>query len=134
MVKFRIFIPELWDFIHQIARDFKASLYKYCMNVDDGRIIRSWRSCLSKLNYNKYIISFLIKFDPNLSAKSTIYTISKYIYICNKEQNNFLDLYIIKQYRINTLLSIISAYVRTSSRTSLISRIVNRSSLTGGNL
>ena len=24
MVKFRIFIPELWDFIHQIVRDLKA--------------------------------------------------------------------------------------------------------------
>jgi hypothetical protein len=24
MVKFRIFIPELWDFIYQIIRDFKA--------------------------------------------------------------------------------------------------------------
>jgi hypothetical protein len=24
MVKFRIFIPELWDFIHQIVGDFKA--------------------------------------------------------------------------------------------------------------
>ena len=24
MVKFRIFIPELWDFIHQIVCDFKA--------------------------------------------------------------------------------------------------------------
>jgi hypothetical protein len=24
MVKFRIFFPELWDFIHQIVRDFKA--------------------------------------------------------------------------------------------------------------
>ena len=24
MVKFRIFIPELWDFIHQIVHDFKA--------------------------------------------------------------------------------------------------------------
>ena len=24
MMKFRIFIPELWDFIHQIVRDFKA--------------------------------------------------------------------------------------------------------------
>ena len=24
MVKFRIFIPELWDCIHQIIRDFKA--------------------------------------------------------------------------------------------------------------
>ena len=22
------------------------SLYKYCMNVDDGRIMRSWHSCL----------------------------------------------------------------------------------------
>ena len=26
LVKFRIFIPELWDFIHQIVRDFKAIL------------------------------------------------------------------------------------------------------------
>jgi hypothetical protein len=24
MVKFKFFIPELWDFIHQIVRDFKA--------------------------------------------------------------------------------------------------------------
>jgi hypothetical protein len=24
----------------------KESLYKYCMNVDDGRIMQSWRSCL----------------------------------------------------------------------------------------
>jgi hypothetical protein len=24
----------------------KESLYKYCINVDDGRIMRSWRSCL----------------------------------------------------------------------------------------
>ena len=24
----------------------KESLYKYCMNVDDGRIMRTWRSCL----------------------------------------------------------------------------------------
>jgi hypothetical protein len=24
----------------------KESLCKYCMNVDDGRIMRSWRSCL----------------------------------------------------------------------------------------
>jgi hypothetical protein len=29
MVKFRIFIPELWDFIHQIVRDFKAI---FCMS------------------------------------------------------------------------------------------------------
>jgi hypothetical protein len=36
LVKFRFFIQELW----------KESLYKYCMNVDDGRIMRSWRSCL----------------------------------------------------------------------------------------
>ena len=24
LVKFQVFIPELWDFIHQIVRDFKA--------------------------------------------------------------------------------------------------------------
>jgi hypothetical protein len=29
MVKFRIFIPELWDFIHQIVCDFKAI---FCMS------------------------------------------------------------------------------------------------------
>jgi hypothetical protein len=84
------FIPELWDFIHQIVgatyeklptiwwikshnsgmknRNFtkkytdhrwnsdfsfksygKESLYKYCMNVDNGHIMRSWRSCLFKV-------------------------------------------------------------------------------------
>jgi hypothetical protein len=28
------------------SRVMGKSLYKYCMNVDDGRIMRSWRSCL----------------------------------------------------------------------------------------
>jgi hypothetical protein len=37
LVKFKFFIQELWE---------RKSLYKYCMNVDDGRIMRSWRSCL----------------------------------------------------------------------------------------
>ena len=65
LVKFWFFIPELWDlnyysvlFKHKYCiscwwnLDFsfksygKESLYKYCMNVDEGRIIRSWRSCL----------------------------------------------------------------------------------------
>jgi hypothetical protein len=36
LVKFRFFIQELWE----------KSLYKYCMNIDDGHIMRSWRSCL----------------------------------------------------------------------------------------
>ena len=94
MVKFWIFIPEFWDFIHQIVGDFsymsrcklripwpihfklstaigidsftvcmlfgeisifhsrvmgkKVFTYKYCMNVDDGRVMRSWHSCLFK--------------------------------------------------------------------------------------
>ena len=37
---------------HSITSSFnsygKESLYKYCMNVDDGRIMRSCRSCLFK--------------------------------------------------------------------------------------
>jgi hypothetical protein len=36
LVKFKFFIQELWE----------RKSYKYCMNVDDGRIMRSWRSCL----------------------------------------------------------------------------------------
>jgi hypothetical protein len=74
LVKFRFFIPELWDlnyysvlFQHKYCINvpihvywcscwwnldfsFKSygeeSLYKYCMNVDDRSIMRSWRSCL----------------------------------------------------------------------------------------
>ena len=38
LVKFRFFIQELWE--------RKESLYKYCMNVDDRRIMHSWCSCL----------------------------------------------------------------------------------------
>jgi hypothetical protein len=30
----------------QFEVNCRRSLYKYCMNVDDGRIMRSWRSCL----------------------------------------------------------------------------------------
>jgi hypothetical protein len=37
LVKFRFFSFKSYG---------KEILYKYCMNVDDGRIMRSWRSCL----------------------------------------------------------------------------------------
>ena len=30
----------------------KESLYKYCMNVDDGLIMRSWCSCLFIIMFN----------------------------------------------------------------------------------
>ena len=33
MVKFRIFIPELWDFIHQILRDFKDIFRMSCCKL-----------------------------------------------------------------------------------------------------
>ena len=42
----------LWSVYFWVNLDFsfksygKESLYKYCMNVDDGHIMRSWRSCL----------------------------------------------------------------------------------------
>ena len=101
-----IFIPELLDFIHQIACDFKAmfcmsccklrtpwpihfklrivigidslmvcilfgeisifhsrvmgkKVFTYCMNVDDGRIMRSWRSCLFVYMFN-YIYIYIV--------------------------------------------------------------------------
>ena len=31
----------------------KESLYKYCMNVDDRRIMRSWHSCLFKIFFSE---------------------------------------------------------------------------------
>ena len=33
-----------WNLDFSFKRHGKESLYKYCMNVDDGRIMRSWRS------------------------------------------------------------------------------------------
>ena len=33
MVKFRIFIPEFWDFIHQIVHDFKAIFHMSCCKL-----------------------------------------------------------------------------------------------------
>jgi hypothetical protein len=33
MAKFRIFIPELWDFIHQIVRDFMAIFRMSCCKL-----------------------------------------------------------------------------------------------------
>jgi hypothetical protein len=35
-----------WNLNFSFKSYGKESLYKYCMNVDDGRIMRSWRSCL----------------------------------------------------------------------------------------
>jgi hypothetical protein len=43
MVKFRIFILELWDFIHQIVRDFKAIntwVFPYWPGADPGFQVR----------------------------------------------------------------------------------------------
>ena len=33
---------------HSRVMGKKVFTYKYCMNVDDGRIMRSWHSCLFK--------------------------------------------------------------------------------------
>jgi hypothetical protein len=33
----------------------KESLYKYCMNVDDGHIMRSWRRCLFKIFFSETV-------------------------------------------------------------------------------
>ena len=33
MVTFRMFIPELWDFIHQIVRDFNAIFRMSCCKL-----------------------------------------------------------------------------------------------------
>ena len=38
-----------WNLDFSFKSYGKESLYKYCMNVDDGRIMRSWRSCLLSL-------------------------------------------------------------------------------------
>ena len=35
-----------WNLDFSFRSYGKESLYKYCMNVDDGCIMRSWRSCL----------------------------------------------------------------------------------------
>ena len=35
-----------WNLDFSFKSYGKESLYKYCMNVDDGRIMHSWRSCL----------------------------------------------------------------------------------------
>ena len=35
-----------WNLDFSFKSYGKESLYKYCMNVDDGRIMRFWRSCL----------------------------------------------------------------------------------------
>jgi hypothetical protein len=37
-----------WNLEFSFKSYGKESLYKYCMNVDDGRIMHSWRSCLLK--------------------------------------------------------------------------------------
>jgi hypothetical protein len=40
-----------WNFNFSFKSYGEESLYKYCMNVDDGRIMRSWRSCLFTMWY-----------------------------------------------------------------------------------
>jgi hypothetical protein len=50
LVKFRFFIQSYG----------KESLYKYCMNVDDGRIMCSSRSCLlvmERFNFTEHVLA-----------------------------------------------------------------------------
>ena len=47
MLQFMFMVQLLVKFINFSFKSYgKESLYKYCMNVDDGRIMRSWGSCL----------------------------------------------------------------------------------------
>jgi hypothetical protein len=41
------------------SRVMGKSLYKYCMNVDDGRIMRSWRSCLFLFGLRLGVVEFI---------------------------------------------------------------------------
>jgi hypothetical protein len=60
----------LWKWFFSFKIYGKESLYKYCVNVDDGRIMRSWRSCLLIYSYHvamwicmlPYLLSFLLFF------------------------------------------------------------------------
>ena len=51
-----------WNLDFSFKSYGKESLYKYCMNVDDGCIMRSWRSCLffvgGRMSYLRYLCLF----------------------------------------------------------------------------
>ena len=49
MVKFRIFIPESWDFIHQIVYDFKA-IFLHCIGIDSLMICCAVIFCMLRCN------------------------------------------------------------------------------------
>jgi hypothetical protein len=42
-----------WNLDFSFKSYGKESLYKYCMNVDDGRIMHSWHSCLLTIDLRK---------------------------------------------------------------------------------
>ena len=72
-----------WNFKFSFQSYGKESLYKYCMNVDDRRIMRSWRSCLfhllaRKLNSEKKII-YSIKFFHNFLLSESSFTCSRQV-------------------------------------------------------
>ena len=46
LIVFTDFSAVGWNLDFSFKSYGKESLYKYCMNFDDGRIMRSWRSCL----------------------------------------------------------------------------------------
>ena len=55
-----------WNLDFSFKSYGKKSIYKYWMNVDDGRIMRSWRSCLFIVDINK--ISGKNTWDNHLST------------------------------------------------------------------
>ena len=64
-----------WNLDFSFKSYGKESLYKYCMNVDDGRIMCSWRSCLL---YLLYMLYQLITFCHTYMYMYLLYT---YVYL-----------------------------------------------------
>ena len=52
-----------WNLDFSFKSYGKESLYKYCMNVDDGRIMRSWRSCLFMFSFNRIFFFWFLTFS-----------------------------------------------------------------------
>ena len=60
LVKYRFLWCSCWGNLDFSFKSYgKESLYKYCMNVDDGRIMHSWRSCVLDIVGIKIISSIL---------------------------------------------------------------------------
>ena len=80
-----------WNLDFSFKSYGKESLYIYCMNVDDGWIMHSWRSCLLDLGFNFHLEFRQYKLKWKIRSLPWFFCVNKlsFLYCLNKTFSSY---------------------------------------------